>query len=199
MKSLCDKITGNGNGMRISAWVWKMPEWNGMKWKISRLEWKTYILYFHTNSILHFGHNISELQKNICLYMLSSDKYNIHMEVFNIYFVLVNKSRNFDKYIAQTVYILHHSVSIRVYIAICSIDAIADKFDLFFFILRLTICQAIIFFLEPLSRKFNLLFHPCLSLIFLFLVFKLIVLLGVKAWYLYYGKCSFAVLLCQTL
>ena len=63
--------------------------------------------------------------------MLSSDKYNIHMEVFNIYFVLVNKSRNFDKYIAQTVYILHHSVSI--YIAICSIDAIADKFDLFFF------------------------------------------------------------------
>ena len=26
--------------------IWKMPEWNGMEWKISRMEWKT---IFHTS------------------------------------------------------------------------------------------------------------------------------------------------------
>ena len=29
--------------MELKFWygIWKMPEWNGMEWKISRIEWKT--------------------------------------------------------------------------------------------------------------------------------------------------------------
>ena len=62
-----------------------------------------------------------------------------------------------------------------------------------FFILRLTICPVVNFIFLPVHRHENsyLLFYPCFSLIlFIFLVFKLIVILfGVKAWYFYYGKC----------
>ena len=45
------------------------------------------------------------------------------------------------------------------------------------------------------------LFHARFSLIlFIFLVFKrIVILLTVKAWYVYYNKCSLAVWLCQIL
>ena len=79
----------------------------------------------------------------------------------------------------------------------CSINVTVDNLDrfdlLFFFILRLTICRAVNFvFLHHHENSYWLIFHPCFSLIiFIFLVFKLIVILfGVKAWYFYYGKCS---------
>ena len=98
-----------------------------------------------------------------------SDKY-IRTEVFNIYFLFVNKLRYFG------CVLLSCKQCSTVRIAICSIDAIADGFDrfelfcLFFFVLRLTICQVVNFFLP---------FHSCLS--FFFLVFKLIVGFGIKA------------------
>ena len=94
-------------------------------------------------------------------------------------------------YIAQTVYVLHHCK----YIGISSIDVTVDdldRFDLLFFILRLTICPVVNFVFLHRHENSYLLFYPCFSLIlFIFLVFKLIVILfGVKAWYFYYGKCS---------
>ena len=61
----------------------------------------------------------------------------------------------------------------------------------FFFILRLTICPVVNFVLHRHKNSY-LLFHPRFSLIlYLFLVFKLVVILfGVKVWYFYYDKCS---------
>ena len=96
-------------------------------------------------------------------------------------------------YIAQTVSVSHHCK----YIAICSIDAIVDnfnRFDLFCFFLRLTVCQDLNFAFLHRHENSYLLFHSRFSLIlFLFLVFQLtMILFGVKAWYFYYGKCSLA-------
>ena len=67
-----------------------------------------------------------------------------------------------------------------------------------FFILRLTICLVVNFVCLHRHENFcdnvgtYLVFHPRFSLIlFLFLVFKLIVIIfGVKTWYFYHGKCS---------
>ena len=78
----------------------------------------------------------------------------------------------------------------------CSIDVTVDnldRFDLFFgFFLRLTICPVLNFVFLHCHKNLYLLFHRRFSVIlFIFLVFKLIVILfGVKAWYFYYGKCS---------
>ena len=61
-----------------------------------------------------------------------------------------------------------------------------------FFILKLTICPVVNFVFLHRHENSCFLFHPRFSLIlFIFLVFKLIVILfGVRAWYFYYGKCS---------
>ena len=61
-----------------------------------------------------------------------------------------------------------------------------------FFILRLTIYPVVNFVFFHRHENPYLLFHPRFSLIlFLFLVFKLIVIFfGVKAWCFYYGKYS---------
>ena len=90
------------------------------------------------------------------------------------------------------------------YIAICSIDVLVDDFDrfvLFFFYFENDNLPSRKFFFFLCHENSHLLFHPRFSLIlFIFLVFKLIVILfGVKAWYFYYGKCSLAVWLCQIL
>ena len=53
-------------------------EWNEMKdFKIGMED----IQYFHTNSILHFGHSISGLQKNIYLYIVHLER-NYAMSTF---------------------------------------------------------------------------------------------------------------------
>ena len=77
----------------------------------------------------------------------------------------------------------------------CSIDVTVDdldRFDLFFFILRLTICLVVNFVFLHRHENSHLLFHPRFSVIlFIPLFFQLIVILfGVKAWYFYFGKCS---------
>ena len=62
-----------------------------------------------------------------------------------------------------------------------------------FFILRLAICPVVNFVFLHRHENSYLLFYPRFSLIlFIFLVFKLIVIIrfGVKAWYFYFGKCS---------
>ena len=67
----------------------------------------------------------------------------------------------------------------------CSVDVTVDDLDGFdlFFILRLTTCQVVNFVFLHRHENSYLLFHPRFSLIlFIFLVFKLIVILfGVKA------------------
>ena len=68
-----------------------------------------------------------------------------------------------------------------------------DRFECFFlFILRLTICPVVNFVFLHCHKNSYVLFHPRFSLfLFIFLVFKLVVILfGVKAWYFYYSKCS---------
>ena len=70
-----------------------------------------------------------------------------------------------------------------------------------FFISRLTVCQAVLFFL-PSPGKFVFAILSLFQLIlFVLLVFKLIVIhVDVKAaWHFYNGKCSLAVWLCQIL
>ena len=65
---------------------------------------------------------------------------------------------------------------------ICNVDVIAegfDSFDLCFFISKLAICQ-VINFLVPSSRNFVFAVSFPFDLNFFFLVYKLIVLFGVK-------------------
>ena len=122
---------------------------------------------------------------------------NIVAEVFNFniyaYYLSTNRG-TLVVYIAQTVYAYCIIVSTLQFN--CSIDVTVDdldRFDLFFFfILRLTVCPVVNFVFLHHHENSYLLFHPRFSLIlFIFLVFKLIVILfGVKAWYFYYGKCS---------
>ena len=82
-------------------------------------------------------------------------------------------------------------------IAICSIEVIIvddfERFD-FFYYLRLTICQVVNLFFSPRHENSYLLFHSRISLILLILlIFKrIVIVLGVKAWYFYYGICSLA-------
>ena len=77
----------------------------------------------------------------------------------------------------------------------CNIDVTVDNLDrfdlLFFFILRLTIYLLVNFVFLNRHENLRLVFHPRFSLIlFIFLVFKLIVIIfGVKTWYFYHGKC----------
>ena len=77
----------------------------------------------------------------------------------------------------------------------CSIDVTVDdldRFDFDVFILKLTICLVVNFVFLHRHKNLYLVFHPRFSLmLFIFLVFKLIVILfGVKTWYFYHGKCS---------
>ena len=90
-------------------------------------------------------------------------------------------------YIAQTVYVLHHST----YIAICSIDVIIDDFDRFgiLFYFEIDKLASRNFFFLPSSQKFVFAISSSFQLNFMALVFKLIVILfGVKAWYFCYSK-----------
>ena len=150
---------------------------NGMEWKISRTEWKA---IFHTNSILYFVHCI---YRKKYIWMSGNDAYCLSTDCSTLVVC-----------ITQAVYLLHHSK----YTAISSINVIVDdfdRFDLFFFILRLTICEVVNLFFFHRSENPYLLFHSHFSLIlFIFLSFKLIIIVfGVKAWYFYCGKCSVAV------
>ena len=72
------------------------------------------------------------------------------------------------------------------------LTTLIDLTCFFVFFFRLTICPVVNFVFLHRHENSYLLFHPRFSLIlFIFLVFKLIVILfGVKAWYFYYGKCS---------
>ena len=88
---------------------------NGMKWKISRMEWKT---IFHT--ILNFLHGIFR-KMNI---NVGSDKqYSYRNAEYVLYLPTYRGSSVVC--IVQTVYELPHSE----YIAICSMNAVADDFD----------------------------------------------------------------------
>ena len=193
------------------AWYgmeWKM-EWNGAKisvWNMedARMEWNKWFQEWNGRqfSILpyqfHTRFRALYLQKNIygCRVVVNNEVFN-----FNIYaYYLSTDCGTLVVYITQTLYLLHYSK----YIAICSIDVIVDdfdRFDLFFFILRLTICLVVNLFFFRRHENLYLLFHSRFSLIlFIVLIFKLILIVfGVKAWYFYYGKCSLAVWLCQIL
>ena len=157
--------------------IWKMPEWNErfQEWngrQSSILPYQILCIVFTEKYIPMSG----------------SDKYYCHRSIQLQYqrILFVDKSRYSG---------CVHCIIVST-LEFCSIDVTVDdldKFDLlFFFILRLTICPVVNFVFLHRQETSYLLFYPRVSLILLILlVFKLIViLLGVKAWYFYYGKCS---------
>ena len=155
---------------------WKM-EWNGiwnmkdaaMEWNGRFQEWngrQSSILpnQFHTRFFALY------LQKYTVINNIVTQVFN-----FNIYVYYLSTNRGtLVVYIAQKVYVFHHCK----YIAICSIDVIADDFDkvdlFFLFFLRLTICQVLNFVFLLRHENSHLLFHSRFNLIlFISLVFQL--------------------------
>ena len=120
---------------------------NGMEWKISRMEWKT---IFHTSiPIPYYILCIVFTEKYIP--MSGGDKKychrNIQLQYLRVLFV--DKLRYLGRYIAKTVYLLHH----RKYIAVCSIDVIVDDFDRFDFFFEIGYLPSPKFCFFTSSRK----------------------------------------------
>ena len=179
--------------------IWKMPEWNGRF-----QEWngrQSFILpyQFHTR----FGALYSQKNTYRCRVVIK----NIVTKVFNsnIYAYCLSSNRGtLVVYIAQTVLVLHQCKYIDCNLQHwCYNWRLCQVWLVFFFcfFLRLTIHQDLNFVFLHRHENSYLLFRYRFGLIlFIFLIFQLtVILFGVKAWYFYYGKCSLAVWLWQTL
>ena len=165
-------------------WNGRFQEWNGRPSSILLYQFHTRFcaLYFQTNSYR-------------CRVVIN----NIVTEVFNfnIYAYSIFSRQIAVLWLCTLRKQCTYCITVSTIQFNCSIDDTVDdldRFDLFFFyfILRLTICPVVNFVFLHRHENWYLLFHPSFSLIlFIFLVFKLIVIVfGVKAWYFYKGKCS---------
>ena len=115
----------NRKELKFRYEIWKMPEWDGIKWEISRMEWKN---FFYTSipipyQILCIAFTEKYIPMSVIVINNKMVINNIVTEVynFNIYAYYLSTNRGtLVVYIAQTVYVLHHCK----YVAICSIDII---------------------------------------------------------------------------
>ena len=140
---------------------------NGMEWKISRMEWKTNLPYFHTNSILHFVHF---LQKNTyrCRVVINtvilSQKYSTSISTR----IICRQIAVLGSFILRKQ--CTYCIIASIYIAVCSIDVIVDDFDKFDFFFEIDYLPSPKFCFFTSSRKlvFAISFPFQLNFIYIF-------------------------------